>query len=54
MSDAVTKQRPREQKAERLFDVADQQAGYFTARQARPEPTDPLLVLWIHERMNSS
>jgi len=34
MSDIITEQRPREQKAERLFDVADQQAGYFTARQA--------------------
>jgi predicted transcriptional regulator of viral defense system len=34
MSDIITEQRSREQKAERLFDVADQQAGYFTARQA--------------------
>jgi predicted transcriptional regulator of viral defense system len=34
MSNPVTKQRPREQKAERLFDIADRQAGYFTAGQA--------------------
>lgn len=34
MGGGVTRQRPREQKAERLFDIADRQAGYFTARQA--------------------
>ena len=34
MSDIVKDQRPREQKAERLFEVADRQAGYFTAGQA--------------------
>ena len=34
MNDIVTEQRPREQKAERLFEVADRQVGYFTAGQA--------------------
>ena len=34
MSGIVTDQRPREQKAERLFEVAGRQTGYFTAGQA--------------------
>jgi hypothetical protein len=34
MNGAVAKQSLREQKTERLFDVADRQAGYFMARQA--------------------
>ncbi len=50
MSDAVTKQRPREQKAERLFDVADQQAGYFTARQALEAGYDYPLQHYHRER----
>src|SRR5215211_6913215 len=50
MSDAVTKHRPREQKAERLFDVADQQAGYFTARQALEAGYDYPLQHYHRER----
>jgi predicted transcriptional regulator of viral defense system len=50
MSDAVTKQRPREQKAERLFDVADQQAGYFTAGQALEAGYDYPLQHYHRER----
>ncbi len=50
MNDAVTKQRPREQKAERLFDVADQQAGYFTARQALEAGYDYPLQHYHRER----
>ncbi len=50
MSDAVTKQRPREQKSERLFDVADQQSGYFTARQALEAGYDYPLQHYHRER----
>jgi predicted transcriptional regulator of viral defense system len=50
MNDAVTKQGPREQKAERLFDVADQQAGYFTARQALEAGYDYPLQHYHRER----
>ena len=35
MSDATIEQRSRESRAERLFEIADRQAGYFTATQAR-------------------
>jgi predicted transcriptional regulator of viral defense system len=35
MSSVTTEQAPRERRAERLFEIADRQAGYFTARQAR-------------------
>jgi len=35
MRSTATEQRLRERRAERLFEVADRQAGYFTARQAR-------------------
>jgi len=35
MSSVAIEQGPRERRAERLFEVADRQAGYFTARQAR-------------------
>jgi predicted transcriptional regulator of viral defense system len=34
MSGVVVEQGPRERRAGRLFEVADRQAGYFTARQA--------------------
>lgn len=50
MNEAVAKQRPREQKAERLFDVADQQAGYFTARQALEAGYDYPLQHYHRER----
>lgn len=50
MSDIVTEQRPREQKAERLFDVADRQAGYFTARQALEAGYDYPLQHYHRER----
>jgi predicted transcriptional regulator of viral defense system len=50
MNDAITKQGPREQKAERLFDVADQQAGYFTARQALEAGYDYPLQHYHRER----
>lgn len=35
MSSVTIEQGPRERRAERLFEIADQQAGYFTAKQAR-------------------
>lgn len=35
MSTVAIEQGPRERRAERLFEIADWQAGYFTARQAR-------------------
>ncbi len=35
MSEVAVNREPRERRAERLFEVADGQAGYFTARQAR-------------------
>ncbi len=35
MSILAIEQGPRERRAERLFEIADRQAGYFTARQAR-------------------
>ncbi len=35
MNGATTKQGPQEQRAENLFEIADRQAGYFTAKQAR-------------------
>jgi predicted transcriptional regulator of viral defense system len=50
MDDVVTEQRPREQKAERLFDVADRQAGYFTARQALEAGYDYPLQHYHRER----
>lgn len=34
MKDTIVGQRPRERKAEKLFELADRQAGYFTAKQA--------------------
>lgn len=35
MNSVTIEQGPRERRAERLFEIADRQAGYFTARQAR-------------------
>jgi predicted transcriptional regulator of viral defense system len=35
MSSTTIEQGPRERRAERLFEIADRQVGYFTARQAR-------------------
>lgn len=35
MSEATTERGPQERRAERLFEIADGQAGYFTAGQAR-------------------
>lgn len=34
MSEATTKQGPQERRTQRLFEIADGQAGYFTAKQA--------------------
>ena len=50
MSDIVKDQRPREQKAERLFEVADWQAGYFTAGQALEAGYDYPLQHYHRER----
>jgi predicted transcriptional regulator of viral defense system len=50
MSDIVTDQRPREQKAERLFEVADRQSGYFTAGQALEAGYDYPLQHYHRER----
>ncbi len=35
MSSTTIEQGPQERRAERLFEIADRQAGYFTAKQAR-------------------
>jgi predicted transcriptional regulator of viral defense system len=50
MNEIVTQQRPREQKAERLFEVADRQAGYFTAGQALEAGYDYPLQHYHRER----
>lgn len=50
MSEVAVKQGPRERRAERLFEVADGQAGYFTARQAREAGYDYRLQHYHRER----
>ena len=50
MSEATTKQGPQERRAERLFEIADGQAGYFTAKQAREAGYDYRLQHYNRER----
>jgi predicted transcriptional regulator of viral defense system len=50
MSAATTKQGPQERRAERLFEIADGQAGYFTAKQAREAGYDYRLQHYHRER----
>lgn len=50
MRDATVKRRLRQQRAERLFEVADRQAGYFTAKQARETGYDYRLQHYHRER----
>ena len=50
MAEITVKQGPRKQRAERLFEVADGQAGYFTARQAREAGYDYRLQHYHRER----
>lgn len=50
MSDATAKPGSREQKAEDLFKIADRQAGYFTAKQAREVGYDYRMQHYHRER----
>lgn len=50
MRDAIVKRRLRQRRAERLFEVADRQAGYFTAKQARETGYDYRLQHYHRER----
>ncbi len=50
MSNITIEQRPREWRAERLFEVADRQAGYFTAKQARDTGYDYRMQHYHRER----
>lgn len=50
MSNVTIEQGPRERRAERLFEVADRQAGYFTAKQAREAGYDYRLQHYHRER----
>ena len=49
-SEITTKQGPRERRAERLFELADRQAGYFTAKQAGEVGYDYPLQHYHRER----
>ena len=50
MNEVATKQGPRERRADRLFEIADGQAGYFTAKQAREAGYDYRLQHYHRER----
>lgn len=50
MTEITVNRGPRKQRAERLFEVADGQAGYFTARQAREAGYDYRLQHYHRER----
>lgn len=50
MSNVAAEQGPRERRAERLFEVADGQAGYFTAKQAMEVGYDYRLQHYHRER----
>ena len=50
MNKAATKQGPQERRAERLFEIADRQAGYFTAKQAGEAGYDYRLQHYHRER----
>ena len=50
MDIVATRQGPRERRAERLFEIADRQAGYFTAKQAREAGYDYRLQHYHRER----
>ena len=50
MSETTTEQGSRERRAERLFEIADRQAGYFTAKQAREAGYDYRLQHYHRER----
>jgi predicted transcriptional regulator of viral defense system len=50
MSEVTIKQGPRERRAEKLFEIADSQAGYFTAKQAIEAGYDYRLQHYHRER----
>lgn len=50
MNDTMAKQGTREWRAERLFEIADRQAGYFTAKQAGEAGYDYRLQHYHRER----
>jgi predicted transcriptional regulator of viral defense system len=50
MSSVTIEQGPPERRAERLFEIADRQAGYFTAKQAREAGYDYRLQHYHRER----